>query len=90
MRICMISSVDMYNPYGSTTRPYYISKNLVKYGCKILHICTKPPERREKGIKYLQKSIIKTDFRLFTPPETSSECIKNVRISHQMSYMFIN
>ena len=62
MRICMISSVDMYNPYGSTTRPYYISKNLVEFGCEILHICTKPPERQEKGIKYLQKKYYKNRF----------------------------
>ena len=62
MRICMISSVDMDNPYGSTTRPYYISKNLVKFGCEILHICTKPPEGREKGIKYLQKKYYKNRF----------------------------
>ena len=53
MRICMISSVDKDMPYGSTTRPYYISENLVEFGCEILHICTKPPERQEKGIKYL-------------------------------------
>jgi len=62
MRICMISSVDMANPYGSTTRPYYISKNLVEFGCEILHICTKPPERRGKGIKYLQKKYYKNRF----------------------------
>jgi len=62
MRICMISSVDMDIPYGSTTRPYYISKNLVEFGCEILHICTKPPERQEKGIKYLQKKYYKNRF----------------------------
>ena len=58
----MISSVDMDIPYGSTTRPYYISKNLVEFGCEILHICTKPPERQEKGIKYLQKKYYKNRF----------------------------
>ena len=58
----MISSVDMDIPYGSTTRPYYISKNLVEFGCEILHICTKPPEGREKGIKYLQKKYYKNRF----------------------------
>lgn len=55
MRVCIISSVDMANPYGSTTRPYYISKNLAVFGCDILHICTKPPERPENGIKFLPK-----------------------------------
>jgi len=58
----MISSVDMDIPYGSTTRPYYISKNLAESGCEILHICTKPPERQEKGIKYLQKKYYKNRF----------------------------
>jgi len=62
MRICMISSVNMDIPYGSTTRPYYISKNLVEFGCEILHICTKPPERWEKGVKYLQKKYYKNRF----------------------------
>ena len=62
MRVCMISSVNMNTPYGSTTRPYYISKYLVEFGCEILHICTKPPERQEKGIKYLQKKYYKNRF----------------------------
>ena len=62
MRVCMISSVDMNAPYGSTTRSYYISKNLVEFGCEILHICTKPPERQEKDIKYLQKKYYKNRF----------------------------
>jgi len=62
MCICMISSVDMNTPYGSTTRPYYISKYLVEFGCEILHVCTKPPERQEKGIKYLQKKYYKNRF----------------------------
>ena len=62
MRVCMISSVDMNTPYGSTTRPYYISKYLVEFGCEILHICTKPPERQEEGVKYLQKKYYKNRF----------------------------
>ena len=55
MRVCMISSVDMNTSYGSTTRPYYISKYLVESGCEILHICMKPPEMQEEGIKYFAK-----------------------------------
>jgi len=62
MRVCMISSVDMNAPYGSTTRPYYISKNLVEFGCEILHICTKPPKNNENGIQYLHKKHYKKGF----------------------------
>jgi len=58
----MISSVDMNTSYGSTTGPYYISKYLVESGCEILHICTKPQERREKGVKHLQKRYYKNRF----------------------------
>jgi len=62
MRVCMISSVDMNTPYGSTTRPYYISKYLVESGCEILHICTKPPKNNENGIQYLHKKHHKKGF----------------------------
>ena len=62
MRVCMISSVDMNAPYGSTTRPYYISKNLVESGCEILHICTKLPKNNENGIQYLHKKHYKKGF----------------------------
>ena len=62
MRVCMISSVDMNTPYGSTTRPYYISKNLVESGCEILHICTGPPKNNENRIQYLHKKHYKKGF----------------------------
>ena len=62
MRVCMISSVDMNAPYGSTTRPYYISKNLVEFGCEILHICTGPPKNNENGMQYLHKKHYKKGF----------------------------
>lgn len=59
MRVCVISSVDMDMPYGSTTRPYYTSINLAEFGCELLHICTTPPKSQEKGIKYLEKNYYK-------------------------------
>jgi len=59
MRICIISSTNMDAPYGSTTRPYYISKNLAELGCKILHICNKPPTIPEKSVRYFEKKYYK-------------------------------
>ena len=61
MKICLISSADMDKPYGSTTRPYYISKSLAEFGCEILHICTSPPEVKEQNIniKYSLKKYYK-------------------------------
>ena len=56
MKVCLISSVNVAIQDGSTVRPYYISKNLARFGCKILHICTNPPEIEEKeNIKYSLK-----------------------------------
>lgn len=54
MKILLISGSDMTQPYGATTRPHYIAKNLAKLGCEILHICLKPPTD-EDCVKYLSK-----------------------------------
>jgi glycosyltransferase involved in cell wall biosynthesis len=59
MKVCLISSVDVGMNDGSTVRPYYMSKNLAKFGCKILHICTNPPELEEENIKYSLKKYSK-------------------------------
>ena len=48
MKVCLISSVDVDMYDGSTVRPYYISKNLARFGCEILHICTNPPGTEEE------------------------------------------
>ena len=55
MKLCLISSVNMDIPEGSTVRPYYISKNLARFGCEILHICTTLPKIEEENIKYSLK-----------------------------------
>jgi glycosyltransferase involved in cell wall biosynthesis len=38
MKICFVSNYKK-NGYGESTRPYYISVNLLKQGHKILHLC---------------------------------------------------
>ena len=59
MKVCLISSVDVGMNDGSTVRPYYISKNLARFGCEILHICTNPPEIEEENITYSLKKYSK-------------------------------
>ena len=55
MRICLISSADIDSEgAGSTNRPYFISENLVDFGCEIMHICFKPAQQR-KGINHVIK-----------------------------------
>lgn len=55
MRICLISSADIDRERGGgTTRPYFISENLVDFGCEIMHVCFKPPQQR-KGINHVIK-----------------------------------
>jgi glycosyltransferase involved in cell wall biosynthesis len=60
MKVCLISSVDVGMKDGSTVRPYYMSKNLARFGCEILHICTNPPEIEEGNIKYSLKKYSKS------------------------------
>lgn len=43
----MISLADKKQPYGSTTRPFYLGENLSKAGCQILHICESNPIHRK-------------------------------------------
>ena len=92
MKICIISSADMDMPYGSTTRPYYISKNLATFGCEILHICTKPPAKQERGIKYSQKKyyknrlwIIRTSRDFFRMYKECKSFAPDVLYIHQIS-----
>jgi glycosyltransferase involved in cell wall biosynthesis len=60
MKVCLISSVDVGMNDGSTVRPYYTSKNLARFGCEILHICTNPPKIEEENIKYSLKKYSKS------------------------------
>jgi glycosyltransferase involved in cell wall biosynthesis len=39
MRICMFSIADINQPYGSTTRPYFLGKHLARQGIGLVHIC---------------------------------------------------
>lgn len=92
MRICLISSVDMDRPYGSTVRPYYISKNLAEFGCEILHICTKPPEVKDENIKYSLKKyyknklwIVRTCRDFFRMYKECKRFTPDVIYAHQLS-----
>ena len=92
MRVCMISSVDMNAPYGSTTRPYYISKNLAEFGCEILHVCAKPPEIEEVGIRYSPKKyhknklwVIRTCRDIFRIYRECKSFAPDVLYVHQIS-----
>lgn len=92
MRIFMISSVDMDMPYGSTTRPYYISKSLAEFGCEILHICTNPPKMLEKCMRYFPKKyyknklwIIRTCRDIFEIYKKCKKFSPDVIYAHQLS-----
>lgn len=50
MKICIVSNYKA-NGYGESTRPYFLSINLLKQGHKILHLCQH--EGSENGIKYV-------------------------------------
>ena len=92
MKICLISSADMDMPYGSTTRPYYISKYLAEFGCEILHICTNPPEVEDENIKYLLKKyyknklwIVRTYKDFFRMYKECKKFSPDVIYAHQIS-----
>lgn len=55
LKVCLISSADMEIRYGSTTRPYYISKDLAnKYQCEILHFCNNPSNFESENIRNIR------------------------------------
>jgi glycosyltransferase involved in cell wall biosynthesis len=41
MRVCMLSIADINQPYGSTTRPFFLGKHLARHGVELVHICEK-------------------------------------------------
>lgn len=51
MKICIVSNYKK-NGYGESTRPYYLSINLLKQGHRILHLCDH--EGTEGGIEYVK------------------------------------
>jgi glycosyltransferase involved in cell wall biosynthesis len=56
----------MSKPYGDTTRPYHMARNLVKLGHEVLHICAKPPIQKD-DIIYLPQQYYsgKTKYKKF-------------------------
>ncbi len=54
MKICMLSIADIDRPYGSTARPYFIGKHLVRHGVEMIHICEKLPEDGP-GVKVISR-----------------------------------
>lgn len=90
----MISSSDLNNPYGSTTRPYYISKYLSKFGCEILHICNQF-ESNWSNINHILKKKSNSKNKLFRFFEDSfrlyNECKKfdaDIFYIHQINNYF--
>ena len=51
MKICIVSNYKK-NGYGESTRPYYLSINLLKLGHQILHLCEH--QGTEDGIEYVK------------------------------------
>jgi glycosyltransferase involved in cell wall biosynthesis len=51
MKICFVSNYKK-NGYGESTRPYYLSRNLLKQGHTILHLCDHAGY--EDGIEYIK------------------------------------
>ena len=104
MKVCLISSVDaeedvdtrvsaLRHPSGgSTIRPYYISKNLARFGCEILHICTNPLEIEVGNIKYSLKKyyknklwIVRTFRDIFRMYKECKKFSPDVIYAHQTS-----
>jgi len=92
MKVCLISSVDVDIQDGSTVRPYYISKNLARFGCEILHICTNPPETEEENITYSRKKyyknklwVVRTFRDIFRLYKECKEFSPDVIYAHQIS-----
>jgi len=92
MKVCLISSVDVDMYDGSTVRPYYISKNLARFGCEILHICTNPPGTEEENITYLRKKyyknklwVVRTFKDIFRLYKECKEFSPDVIYAHQIS-----
>ena len=50
MKICIVSNYKK-NGYGESSRPYFLSVNLLKQGHRILHLCEH--EGKEDGIEYI-------------------------------------
>jgi len=92
MKVCLISSVDVDIQDGSTVRPYYISKNLARFGCEIMHICTNPPETEEENITYSRKKyyknklwVVRTFRDIFRLYKECKEFSPDVIYAHQIS-----
>ena len=51
MKICIVSNYKK-NGYGESSRPYFLSVNLLKQGHRILHLCEH--EGKEDGIEYIK------------------------------------
>lgn len=51
MNICIVSNYKK-NGYGESTRPYFLSVNLLKQGHRVLHLCEH--EGEEDGIEYIK------------------------------------
>jgi glycosyltransferase involved in cell wall biosynthesis len=92
MKVCLISSVDVGMNDGSTVRPYYMSKNLARFGCEILHICINPPEIEEENIKYSLKKYsknklwcVRTFMDFFRMYKECKEFSPDVIYAHQIA-----
>ena len=92
MKVCLISSVDVGMNDGSTVRPYYISKNLARFGCEILHICVNPPGTEEEHIKYSLKKyyknklgIVRTFMDFFRMYKECKKFSPDVLYAHQIA-----
>lgn len=35
MKVCMVSIADIHQPYGSTSRPYFLGKYLARHGVEL-------------------------------------------------------
>lgn len=74
MRICIISSLQNAG-YGSSTRPFYISKFLSDFGNEILHVCNQLPnfvneisydnKNKSENLKFIEKIYYKNDAIVF-------------------------
>lgn len=51
MKICIVSNFKD-SGYGESTRPYHLSKELVRHGHKIIHLCNKKLSYKDRIIYY--------------------------------------
>ena len=85
LRILMISSLDVSEFYGQSTRPYYLSKSLGGMGATLLHICPCPPKDHLANVLFV--SVDKRKGRLGWLVGLVTGCIRSYLFRPHLIYV---